>query len=959
MKKTLTLLFLFSIFCFAKLHATLLVDPAGAGGFELGAGFGLNGWTVVNGAANQWYVGTFAKCTGANGAYIGTSNANNNYTVNNAQVNHFYRDITVPAGESVITLNFDWHANGDAGNNDFIRVYVVTTATTPVSGSQVGTGAVTTQLEGLTGCNNQNVTLSPTLAGTTFRLIFSWRNNGNSGTNPAGMIDNVSVVSANPPVPGCSVLTSPANGATGICNGQPLTWNAPLTGGTPTGYKLFFGTNNLPTNIVNGTNIGNVLSYYPGQLLNNTTYFWYIVPTNGTGNAVGCSGTVFSFTTGTNCFYSSPGSYTNCGGTFYDSGGPAIDYSDNEANTTTICPSTPGQYVSANFTAFQLESCCDFLSIYNGNTTSAPLIGTYTGTTAPCNVVSTAANGCVTFQFSSDGSITYLGWAATLACVAVPPPPPAGSVCSTAPTITLPYSLSGETTACYGNNYTNASTGSCGTLYESGEDHVYSLTVAGPQCISISLTNVSSSNIGYQVYSGCPGSVGATCIGNNGGNSPLSGSVVLPAAGTYFIVVDSWSTPSNVNYDIAVSSLGTGPANDLPCNATGLALATNLTGNNSCSSNASEPAAPGCWTAGAYNTVWYRVTCPASGQLTIRTTTGTLSNTQIGLYSGVCGGLVLVACNINAPACGSSSYNNSQITATGLTSGASYWIAVDGTGSLTGTFDVMAVDGTVGFPPAAGQDCGTPNPVCAQTLTIGNPGYQAFGNVCDFPGAGICLSSGERGSAWYTIPISAAGNLEFDIVPNDYTGGNGCCSTDYDFAIWKTTGAGSTTCAGIAAGAIPTRCNYSGLGVTGCFSAANGNSPAGYPGYGGAYMSRIPVVAGEVYTLVVSNFSNSTSGFTLTFSGVSPVNYTAAGSSITWSGGTNTSWALPSNWGGCSVPACGIDATITPASSNQPILTAGNYYVNNITINSGASLTLLAGANLHVCGNFVNSGSLL
>lgn len=966
MKKIFTLSILSLFLGYYNLDATVIINSAAGGGFESGGTFAANGWTAVNDGNNAWYVGTFAsgRCNGARGAYIDNnagSGSANNYA-NQNRVSHFYQNFTVPAGETAITLSFNWHALGETPGIDYMCVYVVSTATTPVAGTALPfASSVSGVLQSTTGCNAATFTLNPAYAGTTQRLVISWINNNSTNNPPGGMIDDISLISTVPSPPGCSVLTSPSNTATNICNGSvTLTWNAPTTGGAPTGYLLYFGTNNLPTNIINGTNVGNVLSYNVGSIAANTTFYWYVVPTNASGNAVGCSGTVFSFTTNAGCFLQTAGgNYTTCGGTYYDSGGASGNYTDNENTQTTFCPSTPGQFISMVFTSFSTESCCDNLEIYNGNTTGAPLIGTFAGTTPPCNVTSTAANGCLTFDFDSDVSIVSSGWSATISCVAAPPSAPSGTLCSNAASIPLPYVATGQTTACYGDDYNNASTGSCGTLYESGEDHVYALTVATPQCISISLTNCSSSNIGYQVYSGCPGSPGATCVGNNGGSSPLSGSIVLPAAGTYYIVVDSWSTPANVNYDISVATLGTGPSNDLPCNPTPLALNANLSGDNSCSGNASEPATPACWSAGAVNTVWYRVTCPASGQLTIRTTLGTLSNTQIALYSGTCGALTVVACNDNAPACGTSTYLNSQITATGLVGGNNYWIAVDGVNNLTGTFDIMAVDGTVGFPAAAGQDCGSPNPVCAQNIVIGNPGYQAYGNICDFPGGGTnCLLSGERGSAWYTIPINAAGNLEFNIVPNDYTGGNGCCSTDYDFAIWKTTGAGSTTCAGIAAGATPTRCNYDGAGVTGCFGGA-GNSPAIYPGFNAAYETQIPVVAGEVYQLVISNFSNSTSGFTLSFSAGSPVNYTAAGSSINWTGGTNTSWALPSNWGGCAIPTCGIDATITPSSTNQPILPAGNYYVNNITINAGATLTLQAGANLHVCGNFTNSGSLV
>lgn len=768
-----------------------------------------------------------------------------------------------------------------------------------------------------------------------------------------------------PTPPNCSVLASPANAATGVCNsGVALTWNTPVGGGAPTGYKMYFGTNNLPTNIVNGTNIGNVLTYNTGALLPSTTYYWYVVPTNGAGDAVGCSAGVRSFTTGTGCYIQPTAGTTNvssCGGTFYDSGGPSNDYSNGEAGTTVFCPSIPGQLIQANFSAFLTEAGLDVLTIYNGNSTAAPVIGTYSGNSSPCVITSTAVNGCLTFRFVSDGSVTYSGWVAAMTCVLAAPGPLAGSLCSNAPAITLPYSAAAQTTACYGNDYTNASIGSCGTLYESGEDRVYSLTVGAATCIGVTLSNASTTSIGFQVYSGCPGSVGATCLGNGGGSNPVSGTVVLPAAGTYYIVVDTWASPSNATYDIGIISYGAGPVNDLPCSASTLALNTNLSGDNSCSGSASEPAAPACWlTPGNLNTMWYTVVCPASGQLKIRTNLGTLTNTQIALYSGTCGALTLVACNDNAPACGTSTYLNSELTVTGLTAAATYFIRIDGVGNLTGTFDILAIDGSLNYPYVAGQDCGQPNPVCAASISIGDPGYQAYGNYCDFPGGGgNCLASGERGSAWYNIPINAAGFLEFDIVPNDWPGSPSTFSTDYDFAVWKMAGSGSTTCAGIAAGAIPLRCNYSGLGVTGCNSAVTNTAPGAYPGFNFAYEQRIAVANGDVYYLVVSNFSNSTSGFTVNFSGASPINYTSAGSTVTWTGGTNTAWSLASNWGGCLPPVCGISAIVGPSSFNQPVLPAGNYYVNNLNINAGGTLTLQAGANLHICGNFSNSGSLI
>ncbi|MFM7726758.1 MAG: hypothetical protein ACKO7B_08650, partial [Flavobacteriales bacterium] len=113
--------------------------------------------------------------------------------------------------------------------------------------------------------------------------------------------------------------------------------------------------------------------------------------------------------------------------------------------------------------------------------------------------------------------------------------------------------------------------------------------------------------------------------------------------------------------------------------------------------------------------------------------------------------------------------------------------------------------------------------------------------------------------------------------------------------------------------------------------------------------------------MVISNFSNSTSGFTISFDVTAPINYTSpAVGSVVWTGGTNTQWALQSNWGGCAAPTCGINATVSPSSVNQPVLLTGvTYNVGNLTINSGSTLTMQAGSRLQICGNYVNSGSLI
>jgi PKD repeat protein len=195
-------------------------------------------------------------------------------------------------------------------------------------------------------------------------------------------------------VPSCTSPVAPLNGASGVSISTNLQWNT-ATGAT--GYTLYFGTNNPPTNIVNGTNLGNVTAYDPaGDLSYSTTYYWKIVPYNANGSPAGCS--VWSFTTQANPngtvqlsysdFESGFGIWTDggvdcaryTGGTYASGGAAAIDIQDNSAvpssfyHTNGVDVATPG-YVQIDvyfeFIAVSMEANEDFwLQYYNGTTWS-------------------------------------------------------------------------------------------------------------------------------------------------------------------------------------------------------------------------------------------------------------------------------------------------------------------------------------------------------------------------------------------------------------------------------------------------------------------------------------------------------------------------------------------------------------------------------------------------------------
>ncbi|WP_343636433.1 PKD domain-containing protein [Fluviicola sp.] len=114
---------------------------------------------------------------------------------------------------------------------------------------------------------------------------------------------------------------------------------------------------------------------------------------------------------------------STCSGTFYDSGGSGGNYTYNDNRTYTICPSVAGNKARVTFTSFATELNFDFLYIYDGNSTAAPLIGAFSGSTSPGVITASTSNasGCLTFRFTSDGSIlspsTFAGWAATVSCI--------------------------------------------------------------------------------------------------------------------------------------------------------------------------------------------------------------------------------------------------------------------------------------------------------------------------------------------------------------------------------------------------------------------------------------------------------------------------------------------------------------------------------------------------------------
>ncbi|MES2593214.1 MAG: N-acetylmuramoyl-L-alanine amidase [Bacteroidota bacterium] len=139
---------------------------------------------------------------------------------------------------------------------------------------------------------------------------------------------------------------------------------------------------------------------------------------------------------------------TGATGTSYDNGGPSGNYTNDQRLLKLIQPAGATS-VTLNFTAFNLEANYDYLLIYNGTTTSAPLIGQFTGNTSPGTI--TSNGGSLLLEFRSDCATTAPGWAANWTSNATPPTP----IDNVAPTTLIANTNSWETTN-FTANFTDA-----------------------------------------------------------------------------------------------------------------------------------------------------------------------------------------------------------------------------------------------------------------------------------------------------------------------------------------------------------------------------------------------------------------------------------------------------------------------------------------------------------------------
>jgi gliding motility-associated-like protein len=232
-----------------------------------------------------------------------------------------------------------------------------------------------------------------------FVKIFTQSGAGTGGDT--WLIDDVSIDSPCLTPTGLTVSSITSNSASinwGNPNGPVNGWDIEvvLASGTPTGVANYTTT---------------TFPYVVTGLLPNTAYKFYVRAICTTGFSSPWSSASANFTT----LVAPP----VCNGNYIDSGGLANNYANNTTaatGTTVVNPTNVGDVVTVTFTTFNTELNNDVLNIYNGTVSPANLIGSFSGTTLPPVITSSAPDGSLTFVFTSNATTTAAGWSSNITC---------------------------------------------------------------------------------------------------------------------------------------------------------------------------------------------------------------------------------------------------------------------------------------------------------------------------------------------------------------------------------------------------------------------------------------------------------------------------------------------------------------------------------------------------------------
>lgn len=737
-----------------------------------------SGWAVINnGGANGWVFGA----PGAGSAQSGTNVASITY---NSVAHDDYlitKAIPVTAGLSD-RISFYVKSRSSV----YLENYEVLLSTTDQTAA-----AFTTVLQATEAApaswTQKTFSLSAYAGQTVYVAVHA------TDTDQWQLYADTFVVDAAPTTPpSCTTITSPTTGATGVNPDGILNWSAAAA---TTGYKVRVGTSPGGSDIVNNVDVGNVLTYnITGNLNTNTMYYASVIPYNGVGDATGCA--EISFTT------AAPPSNDDCASAVSLTVNPDLSCAAIASGTTVAA--SPSSEIPATcgvdgtnddvWFKFTATSVSHRISLSNVSGSTDMAMAAYSGTCGNLVQVSCSdpntmdLTGLTVGQEYKVRVWTYSPTVTTTAtfdiCVGTPPPPPANDECTGAIALTVNPDLNCGTVG-FGNTLSATTSMAAAPCFGNPDDDVWFSFVATGASHVVTLSNIVStgtstaSDMYFQVLSGACGSM-TSVLCSDPNSATLTG---LTAGQTYYVRVYTYSGAGfNTSFNICIGTPPPPPANDDCSGAVPLTIGSTfadyaVTGTTVSSTN--TPAVTASCLSTPTNVggnVWYAVTVPASGELTIETGAvagSLLTDTVISVFSD-CGNTTSVACDDDT-----GTDNFSKIVLTGQTPGATLLVSVWRYSTATdGAFSISAYDSSIVLATNEIKDAKNnikvyPNPF-SDVLNIANVSDVKNAYVSDFtgrlvktianPGSQLQLGELKQGTYLVTLEMKDGSKQTFKTI---------------------------------------------------------------------------------------------------------------------------------------------------------------------------------------------------
>lgn len=505
-----------------------------------------NSLILVNGSqTNKWYRGTLSGyCNGIQGLAISNNNSTYQY-VHTTSVVHAYFDVAIPAGATSPTLSFSRKVGGESGYDDLRIWSIVVNSTTPVAGTQLTTSGSNRVLlgtiQGSAVCSSTSYTLPNALAGTTRRIVFTWRNDASGGTTPAA-IDDILFTYV---LPSCAVPTSLTSSSVATTTAT-ISWAA-ASPAPSNGYQYFLSTSSsAPTagTTPTGSTAAGTTSVNLSSLNLGTQYYFWVRSNCGGTQSTWAGSSNFTTTIPPPSNDACSGATNLPCGTSGLAGTTVGAVSETAPNSSTL--GTMGVWYSFAGTDQQttitvVQSLDTRLLVLTSSTGSCG--GTYTTIANVDNI--TSSNETATFTANSGTNyFVYIGYytngantgtfTISRSCVT----PPSNNNCSGATALTVNSGTSCTTST---NGTTIGATQSAAACSGTADDDVWYSFVANGNRQTLTVTPGTLTNAVLQVYSGsCAGLVSLACVNNTTGSSAETVTVEgLVVGTTYFVRVHS------------------------------------------------------------------------------------------------------------------------------------------------------------------------------------------------------------------------------------------------------------------------------------------------------------------------------------------------------------------------------------------------------------------------------------